>query len=463
MRYGSLALRTNIGSGVAGMRYWVEVRHKQLNKYQRVHGATPREAHQRADMKIAQWNEQYERKSVLEQRRRQGWAKRELNDLQKIEAQTQTTEASLRIEEIESMLLNVIDHLKSNPIRSLRKTINFSERAPTPAARAKYPLERQRSDPKYNPKLGLITRLLPFLKNAKIRESDQVFAEDRLAWRSVYEKIAESNEIAQKVFSEQLARWQASKADCERHNSDFLANFNDFLEEVRSREPKAVIEYFSHILDSIDWPEALEIGFSVDFSPDTGTLCINCEMPSVEDIPNVKFIRYIASREEIEIVKLKQETINNLYDSAIYQIMLCAIYSAFKFDDFIILSSIAVNSWVSYVSKATGTDEVACIASVLTTKEQFEQLHLRRVDAKNCFRHLKGIANARIHELVPVRPVLEINKHDKRFVSSVSVVGGIDIGVNLATLGWEEFEHLVREIFEKEFSQNGGEVRGLFR
>jgi restriction system protein len=32
-------------------------------------------------------------------------------------------------------------------------------------------------------------------------------------------------------------------------------------------------------------------------------------------------------------------------------------------------------------------------------------------------------------------------------------------GTNLAAIGWEEFEHLIRELFEKEFSGDGGEVK----
>ena len=32
-------------------------------------------------------------------------------------------------------------------------------------------------------------------------------------------------------------------------------------------------------------------------------------------------------------------------------------------------------------------------------------------------------------------------------------------GTNIAAMGWEEFEHLIREIFEKEFASSGGEVK----
>jgi restriction system protein len=48
---------------------------------------------------------------------------------------------------------------------------------------------------------------------------------------------------------------------------------------------------------------------------------------------------------------------------------------------------------------------------------------------------------------------------DPRFIASHEVAGHLDDSVNLAAIGWEDFEHLVREIFEREFARNGGEVK----
>lgn len=39
------------------------------------------------------------------------------------------------------------------------------------------------------------------------------------------------------------------------------------------------------------------------------------------------------------------------------------------------------------------------------------------------------------------------------------MVDGLDDSVNIATMSWEDFEHLIRELFEKEFQQNGGECK----
>jgi restriction system protein len=39
------------------------------------------------------------------------------------------------------------------------------------------------------------------------------------------------------------------------------------------------------------------------------------------------------------------------------------------------------------------------------------------------------------------------------------VANELDTSTNLAAIDWEDFEHLIRELFEKEFSSNGGEVK----
>ena len=39
------------------------------------------------------------------------------------------------------------------------------------------------------------------------------------------------------------------------------------------------------------------------------------------------------------------------------------------------------------------------------------------------------------------------------------MVDHLDDGINRAAIDWQDFENLVREIFEKEFSCNGGEVK----
>src|SRR5262249_17040888 len=78
---------------------------------------------------------------------------------------------------------------------------------------------------------------------------------------------------------------------------------------------------------------------------------------------------------------------------------------------------------------------------------------------KACFRQLKGVGSSKLHSLVPVAPIVRLRRDDGRFVSSYEVAHQLDEGYNLAAMDWEDFEHLIREVFAKEFSASGGEVK----
>ena len=56
-------------------------------------------------------------------------------------------------------------------------------------------------------------------------------------------------------------------------------------------------------------------------------------------------------------------------------------------------------------------------------------------------------------------PILKLRRDDGRFVSEQNVSHHLDEGYNLAAMNWEDFEHLIREVFEKEFAGSGGEVK----
>lgn len=53
---------------------------------------------------------------------------------------------------------------------------------------------------------------------------------------------------------------------------------------------------------------------------------------------------------------------------------------------------------------------------------------------------------------------MDMDIEDSRFVPSCNVVDTVE-GENLAAMDWADFEHLIRELFEKEFASTGGEVK----
>ena len=90
--------------------------------------------------------------------------------------------------------------------------------------------------------------------------------------------------------------------------------------------------------------------------------------------------------------------------------------------------------------------------------KDFDVINLEQVDYKSCFRKLKGISKPNLNDLVPVAPILNINMEDKRFVDNVEIGDKIE-GINIANIDWKDFEHLIRELFQKEFENDGVEVK----
>ena len=69
------------------------------------------------------------------------------------------------------------------------------------------------------------------------------------------------------------------------------------------------------------------------------------------------------------------------------------------------------------------------------------------------------MSSSKLSAITSIQPIIQIDRKDKRFVESQNITHNIDESTNLAAMDWEEFEHLIREVFEKEFSYNGGEVK----
>jgi restriction system protein len=147
------------------------------------------------------------------------------------------------------------------------------------------------------------------------------------------------------------------------------------------------------------------------------------------------------------------------YDSVCYQICIRSLHEIFESDVDNNIQSVLFNGYSSYVDKATGRDARSCIMSVLVKRDQFEALDLARVEPKACFKSLKGVSASSLAALAPIPPVMEMNREDKRFVEPRDAVGELDDATNLAAMPWEDFEHLVRQVFEQEFATRGGEVR----
>lgn len=213
------------------------------------------------------------------------------------------------------------------------------------------------------------------------------------------------------------------------------------------------------ILSNSTYPVYLPQDFDLDYVSDSRTLLVDYALPKIENMPSVKAVKYNQTQDKFIESSLSDSALNKLYEDVNYQIVLRTLFELFGSDEAKALDSVVFNGFVDTIDKATGQRIRPCIMSIQVSRAEFEPIRLDQVEPKSCFRKLKGVSAAKLQALAPVAPVAQINREDKRFVDSHEVAAGLDDSQNLASMDWEDFEHLIRELFAKEFASSGGEVK----
>lgn len=188
-------------------------------------------------------------------------------------------------------------------------------------------------------------------------------------------------------------------------------------------------------------------------------MLVNYCLPNPKQLKTLKEVRYIKTRGEFKESHLSPTALNKLYDEVVYQLSLATLKLICTADDADAIRHVAFNGWVRSISGATGKETNCIIISLYVSKEQILEIDFAHVDAKECFKALKGVGSSQLHSITPVPPIVNQATNDRRFIESYEVADQLDSAVNLAAMDWEDFEHLVREIFEKEFAANGGQVK----
>lgn len=119
----------------------------------------------------------------------------------------------------------------------------------------------------------------------------------------------------------------------------------------------------------------------------------------------------------------------------------------------------AINGWVDFFDRATGQPKRAYCASLIARKEALLSLNIETADPVAAFCNLRGANAGEAYETAPIMPSLRLQTDDPRFVKPRETLEKMARGENLAAMDWEDFEHLVRELFEREFAANGAEVK----
>ncbi len=117
---------------------------------------------------------------------------------------------------------------------------------------------------------------------------------------------------------------------------------------------------------------------------------------------------------------------------------------------------LALNLYSSVIEPETGRSSSQCVFSILFETEHLERLVMEHVDPiASCSRHQFRCEVFEEAEKT-VAPIYQIE--DERIVPGRDVLSSLQAGTNLAALDWEDFEHLVRQLFQRLFAERGAQV-----
>lgn len=445
-------------AGTRILKYTIEIAHNGLHDHKLISAPDEDILQSKIDMQMRKWQDKWE---VFVQKRQAA----EEVEASIEEANRRTEEADMELQDIENLLIHTLTTNDAVDWDTLKKKDTFPKSSPIKpihGEKREYPNLPEEKTPKFT----ILDKIFKSKKQQKVIHYNAINAAMILKWEEEKQLIEDHNSLIEREYEEKLKHWEVEVQDWENDRNTFISEqdeYNKKIDELKqmyfSLHPDSIVEYCDMVLNNSMYPGAFPKNYELEYNPENKILIIEYQLPSIECFPTLKEVKYMTSKKELKEFYISDSQKLKMFDESMYKISLRTIHEIFESDVANAIDAVSFNGWVESINKATGKEENNCILSIQTNKIEFNEIDLSNVDPKICFKNLKGVASSKLSTLTPIQPILQISRDDKRFVESHTVVGSLDNTTNLAAMDWEEFEHLIRELFEKEFQTNGGEVK----
>jgi restriction system protein len=312
------------------------------------------------------------------------------------------------------------------------------------------------------------------LKTGPKRPQEETFIGAVVAprgWRTLIPGAKRRHELAiaaaRQAYGEASAKWQADEMvrieqrrkletehaagvkALEDKKAQRNAEVDEFETNYRAGDPDAIIVYYTMVLERSSYPEEFPQKFSIAYTAASELLVIEYELPPVSIVPEMSEHRFVRSTDTINGKPRKAAELKEAYEEVIASVALRTIHEVFEADQNGRVKAVCFNGYIHTVDPATGRDIQPHLISVRTTAEKFGEIDLARVDKRICLKNLGAQVSRRADEAQPVKPIVEFQMADARFVDQRDLVSGLSSVTNLMELNPFEFEELVANLFGK--------------
>jgi HJR/Mrr/RecB family endonuclease len=285
--------------------------------------------------------------------------------------------------------------------------------------------------------------------SALIGEIESWNIEERKRWKRYLTASASLFQEELDVFRQHAKRYSN---ECQEQREHFNIMLNGFRNGVK----ESVIGRIECILGSLVLPASVPRLWEVDFDDEEGILIVEVGLPDVVHRPPAKFVQ---QKNGLVAKPLNQSERKEYIPKVHPAILLRVGFEIARNDTCNVIKLLVLNGWVNFREPATGSETKAYTASLMVEPRQLEALNLQNLDPVVAFENLHGKSAGKLIDIIPIEPMLALKKADSRFVDGRQVLNSLDNRTNLAQMDWQEFEHLIRELFDKEFSGRGAEVK----
>lgn len=264
---------------------------------------------------------------------------------------------------------------------------------------------------------------------------------------------------AQHAKAEEERQASIAKLRDEREKNIVAANSaaakaNSVIDEWREAfdraDRDAVEEYCRRVLSNSAYPEEFPKETRVAFVKESNQLVVEYDFPVMDEaIPKQKSFTYIKASNKVNTTSRPEKDRRNLYASVIAQCTLRTLHELFGADTQGLIETIVLNGYVDTIHPGTGQSIRPCLVTVRSTREQFTAINLRMAEPTAALQTLNASFSKSPAELAPVRPLLEFNMVDSRFIEESDVLSILDQRPNLMDLSPGEFESLITNLFQK--------------
>jgi len=290
---------------------------------------------------------------------------------------------------------------------------------------------------------------LASLKPGAKRRHEEADAAGQARYQEAVEQHAEREADRRRRLAEARTQFDAELEALDHAKGQQHAAVDELQGRLAAGDADAVIEFFSNVLQPDRYGYAISTACRVAYSVDSKQLVVEVELPDADVVPEVKVYKFIKTRAEVTSTPRAAAERKRIYASLVAQLALRTLRDVFAADGEANVETAVLNAHVSTIDTRTGQQIHPCLVTVRVTRDHFSELNLANVEPADCLKGLSASVSRSPAEFVPVKPVIEFDMVDPRFVATSDVLAELDARPNLMELTPTEFEGLITNLFER--------------